>query len=196
MSSDQSAEDRALVERFQKGDESAFDCLVRKYSGRAYSIAFGLLGSREDAEEVAQDVFIRMHRALANFRGDSEFTTWLYRIAVNLSRNKYRWNASRGARVTESLNAPLEGTEGEEALYRDAVDESMSPDEALAYHELEGRLREELQQMPEMYRDVLVMRNIKELSYEDIAKVLSCKLGTVKSRIARAREELRKRLGL
>ena len=98
--------------------------------------------------------------------------------------------------MTESLNAPLEGTHGEDALYRDAMDEGMSPDEALRFQELEKRLLEELPKMPEIYREVLVMRNQREMSYEDIAKALSCKLGTVKSRIARAREELRARLEL
>lgn len=198
MSNEESKhEDRQLIERFKNGDESAFSRLVVKYSGRAYSIAYGLLGNREDAEEVAQDVFIRIHRALPNFRGDSEFTTWMYRITMNLAKNKYRWNKSRGSRVTESLDEPLEGTDGGgDALYRDAVDEKMPPDAALRFRELERQTREELQELPEMYRDILVMRNQDEMSYEDISSLLQCKLGTVKSRIARAREELRKRLGL
>ena len=196
MSKEPSTEDRALVERFKSGDEGAFDKLVDKYRGRAYSIAYGLLGNREDAEEVAQDTFVRIHRALKSFRGDAEFTTWMYRIATNLSRNKYRWNRSRGINETESLNAPMEGTEGADGLYRDAPDERMSPDEALRYQELQGRLMDELQKMPEMYREVLVMRNQREMSYEEIAQALSCKLGTVKSRIARARDELRERLEL
>ncbi len=196
MSKEPSTEDRTLVERFKGGDESAFDRLVEKHSGRVYSIAYGLLGNREDAEEGAQDTFIRIHRALKDFRGDAEFTTWMYRIATNLSRNKYRWNRTRGGNVTESLNAPLEGTEGGEALFRDAPDERLAPDEALRYQELEKRLVVELQKMPEMYREVLVMRNQRDMSYEEIADALSCKLGTVKSRIARAREELRERLEL
>ena len=182
MSKEPSTDDRVLVERFQKGDEHAFERLIEKYS--------------EDAEEVTQDAFVRMHRGLKNFRGDAEFTTWMYRIVTNLSRNKYRWNRTRGNNMTESLNAPLEGTHGEDALYRDAMDEGMSPDEALRFQELEKRLLEELPKMPEIYREVLVMRNQREMSYEDIAKALSCKLGTVKSRIARAREELRARLEL
>ena len=82
MSKTTMSEDRVLVERFKQGDEAAFEILVNKYSGRAYQIAYGVLGSREDAEEVAQDVFIRIHRALPKFRGDAEFTTWMYRIAT------------------------------------------------------------------------------------------------------------------
>ena len=194
--SNPSADDHTLIERFKNGDEDAFDQLVRKYSNRAYSIAYGILANREDAEEVAQDVFIRIHRALPFFRGDSEFTTWMYRIATNLAKNKYRWNKTRGSKVTDSLNAPIEGTGGDDALYRDALDESLSPDEALQFKELERRTTEELQNLPDMYREILVLRNIREMSYEDIAQMLSCKLGTVKSRIARAREELRRRLEL
>ena len=194
--SNTSADDRTLIERFKNGDEDAFDQLVRKYSNRADSIAYGSLANREDAEEVAQDVFIRTHRAMPFFRGDSAFTTWMYRIATNLAKNKYRWNKTRGSKVTDSLNAPIEGTGGDDALYRDALDESLSPDEALQFKELERRTTEELQNLPDMYREILVLRNIREMSYEDIAQMLSCKLGTVKSRIARAREELRKRLEL
>jgi RNA polymerase sigma-70 factor (ECF subfamily) len=109
-------EDQELIERFKNGDEFAFDQLVRKYTSRAYGIAYGILGSREDAQEVAQDAFIRIHRALPKFRGDSEFTTWMYRIVTNLAKNKYRWNKCRGSKVTSSLNAPIEGTEGDDAV--------------------------------------------------------------------------------
>ena len=96
MSHDSMNEDQELIERFKNGDERAFDQLVQKYSSRAYGIAYGILGGREDAQEVAQDAFIRIHRALPKFRGDSEFTTWMYRIVTNLAKNKYRWNKCRG----------------------------------------------------------------------------------------------------
>jgi len=189
-------DDRELVERFQRGDESAFDTLVRRHSGRAYAIAYGLLGNREDAEEVAQDVFIRIYRALHKFRGDSEFSTWMYRIATNLAKNKYRWNKSRGSKVTDSLQAPIDGTDGSDALYREVSDGRMAPDEAIQVAELERRTREEMAKLPEVYREALMLRNVKELSYEEIAELLGCKIGTVKSRINRAREELRIKLGV
>lgn len=189
-------DDRELVERFQRGDESAFDALVRRHSGRAYAIAYGLLGNREDAEEVAQDVFIRVYRALDKFRGDSEFSTWMYRIATNLAKNKYRWNKSRGSKVTDSLQAPIDGTEGSDALYREVSDDRMTPDEAIQVAELERRTREEMEKLPDVYREALMLRNVKGLSYEEIAELLGCKIGTVKSRINRAREELRIKLGV
>ncbi|MDD4099228.1 MAG: sigma-70 family RNA polymerase sigma factor [Lentisphaeria bacterium] len=198
MSKNTMNDDRSLVDRFKQGDESAFAILVEKYSGRAYQIAYGVLGSREDAEEVAQDVFIRIHRALAHFRGEAEFTTWMYRITMNLAKNKYRWNKIRGSKVNISIDAPLEGSgdsSGEERKI-DLPDGRMAPDEKSVFAELELNVREELDNLPDIYREALVMRNVEEMSYEDIASALNCKLGTIKSRIARGREELRKRLGL
>ncbi len=191
-----SAEDRQLIEKFKAGEHEAFDQLVEKYSGRAYQIAYGILGSRQDAEEVAQDVFVRIHRALPRFRGDSEFTTWMYRIAMNLARNKYRWNKSRGSQRNVSIDAPLDGTDDPDAKRLDVVEGRLAPDEKASLDELEQRALAELDNLPELYRQALMLRNVDELSYEDIADLLGCKLGTIKSRIARAREELRKRLGL
>lgn len=189
-----SQEDRRLIEAFKKGDVAAFDRLVEKYSRRAYQIAYGVLGAKEDAEEVAQDVFVRIYRALPRFRGDSEFTTWMYRIAMNLARNKYRWNKSRGSQRNISIDAPLDGSDESDGRTMDVVEAGLAPDEQLQVDEFERRAMEELQTLPELYREALVLRNIDELSYEEIAVLLGCKLGTIKSRIARAREELRKRL--
>ncbi|MBT3376372.1 MAG: sigma-70 family RNA polymerase sigma factor [Lentisphaerae bacterium] len=186
--------DRELIERFNSGEQEAFDILVQKHSGRAYQIAYGVLGKREDAEEVAQDVFVRVYRALPRFRGDSEFTTWMYRIAVNLARNKYRWNKSRGGQRTFSIDAPIEGLKDTNAAGIDLPAESLTPDEQISLDEFQQNISVELQQLPPLYREALVLRNVEHMSYEDIASVLGCKLGTIKSRIARAREELRKRL--
>ena len=189
--------DSELVRLFQEGDRSAFDALVDKYSGKAFQIAYGVLGSRQDAEEVAQDAFIRIHRALPSFRGDAEFTTWMYRITVNLARNKYRWNKSRGTQKNISINAPMETGNGDsEGMTLDVADPEMPPDERVAMDEMEKNLSAELERLPALYRETLVMRNLENMNYEQIADLLGCKLGTIKSRIARAREELRKRLGL
>lgn len=195
MSNAEDSEDSVLVQRFKAGDESAFDILVDRYSARAYQIAYGVLANREDAEEVAQDVFIRIHNALPGFRGDSEFTTWLYRIAMNLARNKYRWNKCRKQTFHDSIDAPLENGDGDERKL-DLPDPKSNPEEEAIYSELDKSLKTELSKMPAEQRQILVMRNVQEMSYEDIAAALKCKLGTVKSRIARAREELRQRLGL
>ncbi len=195
MSNSVDSDDRQLVERFKAGDEEAFDSLVDRHSTRAYQIAYSVLGNREDAEEVAQDAFIRMHRALPNFRGESEFTTWMYRIVTNLARNKYRWNKTRMAAFHDSIDAPVEGDDAD-ARKIELPDTRNSPEEEAVYAELDQALQSELGKLPEAQRQVLVMRNVLDMSYEDIAETMKCKIGTVKSRLARAREELCRRLGL
>ena len=195
MSNSVDSDDRQLVERFKAGDEEAFDSLVDRHSTRAYQIAYSVLGNREDAEEVAQDAFIRMHRALPNFRGESEFTTWMYRIVINLARNKYRWNKTRMAAFHDSIDAPAEGDDVDTRKI-ELPDTRNTPEEEAVYAELDQALQSELGKLPEAQRQVLVMRNVLDMSYEDIADAMKCKIGTVKSRLARAREELCRRLGL
>ncbi len=184
--------DHELVERFKNGERHLFDVLVEKYSGRAYQIAFGVLNSREDAEEVAQDVFIRIFKALPKFRGDSEFTTWMYRIAMNLARNKYRWNKSRGANKNISMQETVD--EDDSRTVVQVAESRPSPDDELGLDEYQRDIMREIESLPPLYKNALILRNVEEMSYEQIAEVLGCKLGTIKSRIARAREELRKRL--
>ncbi len=189
--------DNVMIDRFKSGDRSAFDALVEKYAGKAYQIAFGVLGNREDAEEVAQDVFVRIHRALPNFRGDSEFSTWMYRITLNLARNKYRWNKSRGSQKNISMDAPIEGGDNDKDNSGfDVPSPRMSPDAQVAIDEIERNISVELEKLPDLYREALVLRNVQDMNYDQIATLLGCKLGTIKSRIARAREELRRRLKL
>ncbi|MFA5203756.1 MAG: sigma-70 family RNA polymerase sigma factor [Lentisphaeria bacterium] len=192
----QPADDSGLIARWKQGDPAAFDVLVEKYAGKAYQIAYGVLGNKEDAEEVAQDVFIRIHRALARFRGDAEFSTWMYRIALNLARNKYRWNKVRGLREMVSLDAPVEGEDGDSRGPLAVPAAEPSPDRHAAFKELEQNVAGELEALPDTFREALVLRNLEDMDYHQIASLLGCKLGTVKSRIARAREELRRRLNL
>jgi RNA polymerase sigma-70 factor (ECF subfamily) len=189
--------DADAVARFRNGDQAAFDGLVEKYSGKAFQIAYGVLGNREDAEEVSQDVFIRIHRALQKFRGDAEFSTWMYRITLNLARNKYRWNKSRGSQKNVSMDAPIEGLddEGDGGVFEIPAPK-MTPSQQAQFSELENSVSSELNKLAPLYRQALVMRNMDDMNYEQIAEILGCKLGTIKSRIARAREELRKRLNL
>ncbi len=188
--------DRDLINRFNRGDLQAFDLLVQKHANRAYQIAYGVLGSKEDAQEVAQDVFVRVYRALPKFRGDAEFTTWMYRIAMNLARNRYRWNKSRGAKVNISLDEPLADADGSTELSAQVPDTTDQPDRNAEWIEMNDRIAEEVEKLPELYREALVLRNVQDMSYEKIAEVLGCKIGTIKSRIARARETLRQSLQL
>lgn len=172
--------DRELVARCQAGDDAAFDDLVRRHQGRAFNVAWQLLRNREDATEVAQDAFVRIYRTLAGFRGECEFTTWLHQIVVNLAHNKHRWWRRRGRQETDTLDDE-----------RQVAALIVPPDVVLAQRELVRTLSARIAALPVPYREVLVLRNVEELSYEEIAVVLQCEVGTVKSRIARAREALR-----
>jgi RNA polymerase sigma-70 factor, ECF subfamily len=192
--SDQLTDDE-LITMIKDGQLEAFDSLMDRHAGKAFQIAYGILGQKDDAEEVTQDAFVRIFRALPKFRGDSEFSTWMYRIVVNQARNKYRWNKRRGAHLNMSINQQIEMDDSSIMTF-DLPDGRKTPDREIIFKEWEGEIAAEVEKLPEVNREALILRNVKNLSYEQIAQVLNCKVGTVKSRIARAREELRKRLGL
>lgn len=185
--------DRDLIALVKNGAMEAMEVLINRYSSKAYQIAYGILGNKDDAEEVTQDSFVRIYRALAHFRGDSEFSTWMYRIVVNQARNKYRWNRRRGSHVNVSLDREHEGENGASITF-ELPDKAKTPDKELGFKEWEQEIAAEIAKLPDVNREALLLRNVKNLSYEQIAEVLGCKVGTIKSRIARAREELRKRL--
>ncbi len=187
--------DIELVQKFQREhDLAAFEQLVERHSDRAYQLAYSILQNRQDAEEVVQDAFLRIYRSLGNFRGDAQFTTWMYRIVVNLCNNKFRWNKVRGINRTISIDAPLPNAEGDESLRLELPSSEAPPDEQLAFAELRERVEKAMAQLPESYRTAVMLRNVQQLDYEDIAKILDCAVGTVKSRINRGRELLRQAL--
>ena len=191
----ESASDNELIAKIKEGDMRSWEILMNRYTAKAYQISYSILGNIDDSEEVTQDAFVRIYRALHKFRGDSEFSTWMYRIVVNQARNKYRWNKRRGSYSNISLDKEFEGDEsGHHSL--DLPDHRKTPDKEIIFKEWEGRIGEEMRKLPSVNREALLLRNVKNLSYEKIAELLECKVGTVKSRIARAREELRKRLGM
>lgn len=183
------ATDRELLERCRAGDETAFDDLVLRHQQRAFNIAFQLLHDHEDATEVAQDAFVRIYRSVGDFRGDCEFTTWLHQIVVNLARNKHRWWKRRGKQMSVSLDSTIETGDGEVVFQIAGKDDA--PDVQAVKAEFVKLLSQRMNEMPRKLRQVLVLRNVENLSYEEIAEVLGCSIGTVKSRIARARESLR-----
>jgi RNA polymerase sigma-70 factor (ECF subfamily) len=183
------ASDQELLERCRVGDEEAFDELVRRHQQRAFNVAFQVLRDREDATEVAQDAFVRIYRSVNNFRGECEFTTWLHQIVVNLARNKHRWWKRHGRQSTVSLDAPVDMGDGEAPMQMAASGDA--PDVETVKAEFVELLSRRMEELPRKLREVLVLRNVENLSYEEIATVLDCSIGTVKSRIARAREALR-----
>ncbi len=190
-------DDAALVEAFKNGSHEAFEQIILKHSPKLYQVAYGLLGNRQDAEEVVQDAFVRAHRHIASFRGDASFATWIYRIVVNLSRNKYHWNRRRGSEKTFSISSPSPGEDPKEKHADRAIpEEGNRPDDLLDEVELEKSVLGAIESLPPKLREIMILRHVEELSYEEIGNLLDCKPGTVKSRLSRGREVLRKMLKL
>jgi len=183
--------DAALVERCQQNDFDAFEELVQRYQTRIYNFVCKMTNSPADAEDIAQDVFVRVYKSIHRFRGESTFQTWLYRIAHNICVDRSR-RAQRQVPVAYSLDAPTEEDGGEHP--RDLPDRSGSPEQIAERTELQQRVWRCLGQMSERLRVVIVLYDIQGLSYEEIAKTLSCPIGTVKSRLFNARAELGRRL--
>lgn len=186
--------DRLLVDRFRGGDAGAFEQLVTRYWDRIYGMVHQLLRNQQDAEEVTQDAFIRAHRGLVNFRGDSAFSTWLYQIATNLARNRYWYWWRRKRDKSISFDAPVSG-DNDTTLAELIPAEQETPEDATVTQEFVNRIAECMDKLNEKHREILVLRNVRNLAYEEIAEILGISVGTVKSRIARARESLREQLG-
>jgi len=189
----EAAYDATLVIRFNTGDESAFVEIMSRYHNRLFSLAHNLLRNAADAEEIVQDAFIRAHRALANFRGDSSLATWLYRIALNLSRNRYWYFFRRRRQDSLSLDHSL--TDDSSATFADLIaagDDDPARD--TTNNEFINLIALCMDKLEAGHREILTMRNVLDLSYDEIARSLRINVGTVKSRIARARENLRKLL--
>lgn len=180
-------EDQLLVERSKKGDRESFEQLVRLYENKVFTIAYRLMGNHADAADLAQDAFIKIYQALPNFRGDSSFSTWIYHITVNVCRDELR---KRQRRPTVSLDE----TTGENNITYEIRSTAPGPEEMLDQNETQVMIQQCLNTLSDDYRSILVMREIQELSYEEIAETLGCSLGTVKSRLSRARQALKEKL--
>ncbi|MEI6051802.1 MAG: sigma-70 family RNA polymerase sigma factor [Opitutaceae bacterium] len=186
--------DHDLVARFKNGDQAAFDEMVSRYWDRIYSMVHQLLRNQQDAEEVTQDAFIRAHRGLVNFRGDSAFSTWLYQIATNLARNRYWYWWRRKRDKSVSFDAPL-SADSETTLADIIPAQVETPDDITVTSEFVARIGKGMEKLSIKHREILTLRNIQNLSYEEIADILKISVGTVKSRIARARDSLKAKLG-
>lgn len=176
-------DERRLLQKAQEGDRKAFEALVALHSRRVYNLALGYTGRHHDAEEIAQTVFVKVWKALPQFRGASAFSTWLYRLTLNACTDHYRRERKR--RGDLSLDDP------DLAPIRDAAP---SPEEIVIQREEEAILRKALAELPEQHRVILILREMDGLDYQEIAQVLELQVGTVKSRLARARRALREKL--
>ena len=182
--------DAKLVQRFAKGDPTAFDEIVARHRGRIYGLTLNLLHNPADAEEITQDTFIRAWRGLGRFRGESSLATWLHRIALTLARNRYWYFFRRRRHCWVSLDQPLR--EDSVASLADLVAApEADPAQEAATSEFNRLVAVSMARLDRKHREILAMRNLLDLSYEEIARTLGINIGTVKSRIARARENLR-----
>lgn len=180
--------DKELVKRVQRGDQAAFDLLFVRYQSKVVNIIARYVSDPEESLDVAQEAFIKAYRALPRFRGESQFYTWLYRIAINTAKNHL---------VARSRRPPSADVDVDETEYRDdagALREAETPEAALARDQLEARIEQALDDLPEDLKSALTLREFDGLSYEQIAEIMDCPVGTVRSRIFRAREFVDQRM--
>jgi RNA polymerase sigma-70 factor (ECF subfamily) len=190
ISGREAAHDAELVQRFNGGDENAFVEIINRYREKIFSIALRHLRNHADAEEITQDTFIRAHRALAGFRGDSSLATWLHRIAFNLSRNRHKYYFCRRRHATLSLDCAF--SEDNQATFADLIaTDAPSPAREATSGEFSELVVSCMEKLGSRQREILVRRNGLNQSYGEIAHDLGISIGTVKSRIGRARESLR-----
>jgi RNA polymerase sigma-70 factor (ECF subfamily) len=177
--------DQLLVERVQAGDKQAFGLLVAKYQRRLLRLVSRLVKDQAEAEDVAQEAFIKAYRALANFRGDSAFYTWLYRIGINTAKN---WLIANGRRVPTSTDVDSE--EAESYGENDLLHDTDTPERLLMSKQVGEVVNQAMAGLPDELRTAITLREIDGLSYEEISAVMECPIGTVRSRIFRAREAI------
>ncbi len=183
-------EDMDLIARFLEGDQKAFTSLVIKYQHKVHNLCFRVLGDKHEAQDMAQEVFLTVHKSLKNFRGDSMFSTWIFRVTVNHCKNRLKYLGRRNYFGSISMDQPQEIKDGE--VYFEFEDESPSPEDIIGGQEIQTVVQAAIAELDEDHRVCIVLRDIQDLSYEEIAEVLKIKVGTVKSRIHRARMELKK----
>ena len=188
--SDQRETDAELVLRVQQGDKRAFELLVAKYQRRVERLISRLIRDPAEVEDVAQEAFIKAYRALPQFRGESAFYTWLYRIAVNTAKN---FLVSQGRRPRPLADTPAE-EDGESFDAADVVEDNNTPDAVLHSRQVAETVNAAIEALPPDLRTALTLREIEGLTYEEIAEAMDCPIGTVRSRIFRAREAIAERL--
>ena len=184
--------DYLLVERCKQGDRMAFNELMLKYHRQVFNIVFRVVADYNQADEIAQDVFIRAYRGISGFKYKAKVLTWLYTIAINLSRNWIKKNCRLKSRQT-SLDAPVIG-DNNYCVKREVSDTKLAPDVAVLNKEKQILIEKAINELADDFREVVILRDIQMVSYEEIAKILAINIGTVKSRLYRARQILQDKL--
>jgi len=185
----------AIVAELKAGSEEAYAWLIGEFQQPVYGLVYRVVNDPADAADTTQDVFLKVFRGMKHFHGESSLKTWIYRIALHEAANRRRWWFRHKAKETSIEPAESETPAPmENALQIALTDPAESPFDNVAHHEVQERVEKELRKVPEPYRTTLILRDLEEMSYEEIAEVLEVSLGTVKSRITRGREALRQRL--
>jgi RNA polymerase sigma-70 factor, ECF subfamily len=179
--------ERQLIRGLRAREEDAFTEIVRQYQHKVFNLCYRIIGDRQEAEDVAQEVFIAIFKSIDGFRGDSSFSTWIYRVTVNRSKNRLKYLGRRSHRQHQTVEDTAEGQMTESPLSSDVP----RPDGQALGRELERIIQDGLAQLDEDYRVVLILRDIENLSYQEIAEVVDLPEGTVKSRLFRARGALK-----
>lgn len=182
-----------FIERLKRGDAASFEILVAERSSEIYGLLFRMTENAEEARDLTQETFLRAFQSIANFRGDADLRTWIYRIAINQARNRWRWWRRRRRDATVSLDAP-EGPYGLPLASTLRATQGNDPENETLAHEREKVLRAALKTLGRSYRETVILRDIEGFTYEEIAETLEISVGTVKSRLSRGREELRRKL--
>ncbi|MDP4094416.1 MAG: sigma-70 family RNA polymerase sigma factor [Bacillota bacterium] len=182
--------DKSLLDKAKKGDVQAFEDLIEGYQKRVFNITLRMIGNYDDASELTQEVFIRVFRSLNSFKEEAQFSTWVYKIATNICLDELRKQKKRKAVI--SLDEEIRTDDGE--IKRQIEDEKPTPDIIAEKNEMKNIVNKAIQSLSEEYRFVIIMRDIQGFSYEEIAKIIKCPEGTVKSRINRARKALKEAL--
>lgn len=178
--------EQLLIERSKNGDVSAFEMLIEAYQKKVFNLAYRIIGNYDDANDIAQEAFIRIFRSISGFRGQSSFSTWIYRITTNVCLDEIR---KRKNKSVQYLDDDIQTDDGE--MQRQIISDDPLPEEIAERKELRAVINDSLGELKEEYRIIITLRDIQGMSYEEIAKVLDCPTGTVKSRINRARQALK-----
>jgi RNA polymerase sigma-70 factor (ECF subfamily) len=185
--------ERVLIRRLQQRDEKAFEEIVRMYQHKVFNLVYRMIGNAEEAEDIAQEVFVTVFKAIDSFRGEAKFSTWLYRIAANHCKNRMKYLGRRSYKSTGELNEATEreAQDAQPSAMRPHVD---GPDAVLEGLELERTVQQGIQGLEEEHRVLIILRDVEDLSYEEISSITGLELGTVKSRLHRARLQLKEHM--
>jgi RNA polymerase sigma-70 factor, ECF subfamily len=190
-----SQEEATIVAELKAGSEAAYNWLIGEFQQPIYGLVFRIINDQSDAADTTQDVFLKVFRGMKHFHGESSLKTWIYRIALHEAANRKRWWFRHKA---HEISIEADQGEGfsfsESAIEAALADRGESPFESVAHSEVKRRVEEELRKLPEPYRTTLILRDLEDMSYEEVAEVLEISLGTVKSRLTRGREALRQQL--